>query len=306
LKLRYIKRTQYEWYYKMIRELYTKYLAYISSYIFSANIKTNLWYQSPKLYYVLTSTPHIKTTWRNRQEDLNNIEYRQRSIDNLIEVMLGQHGAFNWRNLNCIYIYAKRSKSSEMFGTLFPTDLRNAVPLSEGKDCKLSNNKANQSQRNRKEKTSSIKSINSKVLSILHQNIRGLRKKTDELISSLHPNFPHMLCITEHHMNQQELEHIHIENYDLGASYLFIYLFIYSCIHLVTLVTRDFRKKVTEHKMCVLIFFTIFISNILILRTIQGYVIINILTQTHSPAHVILTATRNSVPIRMDTCTRRV
>ena len=113
----------------------------------------------------------------------------------------------------------KDPKSSEMFRALFPRVLRNAVPLSKGKDCKLSNNKANQSQKNRKEKTISIKSINSEVLSILHLNIRRLRKKTDELISSLHPNFRHMLCITEHHMNQQELEHIHIENYDLGASY---------------------------------------------------------------------------------------
>jgi hypothetical protein len=35
----------------------------------------------------------------------------------------------------------------------------------------------------------------------------------------MHSNLPHILCLTEHHMKQLELEHFHIENYNLGARY---------------------------------------------------------------------------------------
>jgi hypothetical protein len=33
-------------------------------------------------------------------------------------------------------------------------------------------------------------------------------------LSSMHSNLPHILCLTEHHIKQLELEHIHIENYN--------------------------------------------------------------------------------------------
>jgi hypothetical protein len=35
----------------------------------------------------------------------------------------------------------------------------------------------------------------------------------------MHPNFPHILFLVEHHMKQLELQHIHRENYILGANY---------------------------------------------------------------------------------------
>ena len=54
---------------------------------------------------------------------------------------------------------------------------------------------------------------------IFHQNIRGLGKKAKELLSHLHPDFPHVLCKTEHHLKYLQLEKVHIENYDLGAHY---------------------------------------------------------------------------------------
>jgi exonuclease III len=54
---------------------------------------------------------------------------------------------------------------------------------------------------------------------IFHQNIRGLGKKAGELLSHLHPDFPHVLCLTEHHLKYLHLEKIHIENYDLGSHY---------------------------------------------------------------------------------------
>ena len=43
-------------------------------------------------------------------------------------------------------------------------------------------------------------------LSIYHQNIRGLRGKVNELISQLYPSLPHILCLSEHHMADCELQ----------------------------------------------------------------------------------------------------
>jgi len=56
-------------------------------------------------------------------------------------------------------------------------------------------------------------------LNVYHQNIRGLRGKPNELISQLCPTFPHVLFITEHHMNYLELQQTFFDNYKLGASY---------------------------------------------------------------------------------------
>jgi hypothetical protein len=50
---------------------------------------------------------------------------------------------------------------------------------------------------------------------VCYQNIRGLRGKTNELLSHLHPASPHILCITEHHMNLAELQLINIDSYKL-------------------------------------------------------------------------------------------
>ena len=52
-------------------------------------------------------------------------------------------------------------------------------------------------------------------LNVIHQNIRGLRNKSSELIISILPDIPQIICITEHHLNEQET----IKNYTLGAKY---------------------------------------------------------------------------------------
>jgi hypothetical protein len=54
---------------------------------------------------------------------------------------------------------------------------------------------------------------------VFHRNITGLRGKTNELLSHLHPASPHILCFTEHHMNLVELQLINIDSYKLGANY---------------------------------------------------------------------------------------
>jgi exonuclease III len=56
-------------------------------------------------------------------------------------------------------------------------------------------------------------------VAIYHQNIQGLRCKTDELLNFLEPNLPHVLCISEHRLNQFELGLLQLDNYTLGASY---------------------------------------------------------------------------------------
>jgi len=56
-------------------------------------------------------------------------------------------------------------------------------------------------------------------LIIFHQNVCGMRYKTDELYSSLYPDLPYVLCITEHHLNYAQLLGMGIDNYMLGASY---------------------------------------------------------------------------------------
>jgi len=37
-------------------------------------------------------------------------------------------------------------------------------------------------------------------ITIFQQNICGLRKKIDELKSTMDPNLPHILCFSEHHL----------------------------------------------------------------------------------------------------------
>jgi hypothetical protein len=56
-------------------------------------------------------------------------------------------------------------------------------------------------------------------LNIYHQNICGLKEKTDELINSLYPLIPHLLCISEHHRVYSDLCHTCINHYNLGAQY---------------------------------------------------------------------------------------
>jgi exonuclease III len=54
-------------------------------------------------------------------------------------------------------------------------------------------------------------------LKIYHQNIRGLRCKTNELIGHLHPVLPQILCLTDHHVNWEELQQISINDNKLAA-----------------------------------------------------------------------------------------
>jgi hypothetical protein len=56
-------------------------------------------------------------------------------------------------------------------------------------------------------------------LKIYHQNIRGLRRKTNKISCCTQSDLPHFLYFSGHHLNQSELDLIHVDNYILGAKY---------------------------------------------------------------------------------------
>jgi hypothetical protein len=58
---------------------------------------------------------------------------------------------------------------------------------------------------NRDMQSKNITDKGKECIKIYHQNIRGLGIKSSELIAHLHHDYPHILCITEHH-----LKHFHI------------------------------------------------------------------------------------------------
>ena len=76
--------------------------------------------------------------------------------------------------------------------------------------------KQNFSKRNKKYELTNDKTIN---LKIFHQNIRGLRNKIDELILHLSKCIPQVLCFTEHHLKEFEINNTSINDYNLGAYY---------------------------------------------------------------------------------------
>lgn len=60
-----------------------------------------------------------------------------------------------------------------------------------------------------------------KPLILVHQNIRGLISKTDEITVSLSLDkiSPQVLCFSEHHMSENNLSLVNIENYSLGSRF---------------------------------------------------------------------------------------
>jgi hypothetical protein len=95
----------------------------------------------------------------------------------------------------------------------------------------------------------SIQKINqpktcSDYLKIVHKNIRSFGRKAYELISHLYPDLPHILCLTEHHLNKMGMNHVYIENYNIGAhlcraihekGVVVIYLmFVGPCMNVIT------------------------------------------------------------------------
>ena len=62
-------------------------------------------------------------------------------------------------------------------------------------------------------------SICKQSIKIFHQNIRSLRYKMNELLCHLNSDPPHILCLTEHHLHEEELALLHADDYVLGSCY---------------------------------------------------------------------------------------
>jgi hypothetical protein len=60
---------------------------------------------------------------------------------------------------------------------------------------------------------------NMEKLTIMHQNIRGLRNKINEFIISMSEIKPHLICFFKHHIKDTELNTPYIPLYKLGATY---------------------------------------------------------------------------------------
>jgi len=54
---------------------------------------------------------------------------------------------------------------------------------------------------------------------MFRQNIRGLCNKLNEVYCQLHHDLPHILCLSERHLSESDLQLIHLTNYSLEASY---------------------------------------------------------------------------------------
>jgi len=54
---------------------------------------------------------------------------------------------------------------------------------------------------------------------IFHQNIRGLKSKVDELSNSLSPDYPHIMCLTEHHLKDYETDNLPTEHFKLQSNF---------------------------------------------------------------------------------------
>ena len=67
--------------------------------------------------------------------------------------------------------------------------------------------------------TANKKEVDKQTFTIYHQNIHGLNGKIDEFMVSLAPEMPHLICLTEHHLKYNEIDAVHIPNYNLGARY---------------------------------------------------------------------------------------
>jgi hypothetical protein len=69
---------------------------------------------------------------------------------------------------------------------------------------------------------------------VLHQNIRGLNNKTDEMEITIATNSPCALCFTEYHLKTYQLENILFQNYKLGSNFVGTYTKMVGSVYIFT------------------------------------------------------------------------
>ena len=84
--------------------------------------------------------------------------------------------------------------------------------------CKIKSNLKDSHFKRRNNRSNKNVDVESR-LRVYHQNIRGLKGKVNELSLSFLEEAPHIICLTEHHLKEHEIEITHIPKYKLGAKY---------------------------------------------------------------------------------------
>ena len=79
---------------------------------------------------------------------------------------------------------------------------KNATLVPNRQDINVDEKDDNNSDINNKNNNHSKLFLTHNSLKVYHQNTPGHKQKTNELLSSLHPDLPHIICVTEHHLNQ--------------------------------------------------------------------------------------------------------
>lgn len=62
--------------------------------------------------------------------------------------------------------------------------------------------------------------LNNDFFKMYHKNVRSLRRKFHELLCHVYSNPPHVICLTEHHLNMLVgKSHVNVEGYNIGAQF---------------------------------------------------------------------------------------
>jgi hypothetical protein len=61
--------------------------------------------------------------------------------------------------------------------------------------------------------------VNQNNLIIYHQNIRDIINKTEELLLSFTLELPHIICLSEHHIKEHEINMVPLNEYILASQY---------------------------------------------------------------------------------------
>jgi hypothetical protein len=71
-------------------------------------------------------------------------------------------------------------------------------------------------------KSNNHSTVNQNNLTIYHPNIKGINKKTDELLLSFTLELPHIICLSEHHLKDYEISAVSMKNIRLGGVCIFV------------------------------------------------------------------------------------
>jgi hypothetical protein len=88
-----------------------------------------------------------------------------------------------------------------------------------GKDCLKTTQGSSNHENSNNNLLENSDNHKKQVFKIYHQNICGLQLKMDELVASLYPDLPDILCISEHHLKSMQIQLILSEEYNLCTEF---------------------------------------------------------------------------------------